>query len=138
VDNVATIFATIFAGILKRKAADSVPVFPFRDPLHEFEKCEFTLASHNGIHEGFTQRLIHCQAGMPPAKYNRQLRTMPFYSTGDPYSRSNVGASKNRYAQAQCILGLSKDRLLVVSDDEVIDRLDFEARLHQGRSQAKQ
>src|SRR5580658_729504 len=105
-DNVATVFAAIFASVLEREAADSVPVFSFRDSLHEFEKSQFALASHNGVYEGFTQRLLHCQAGMPTAKYDWQLWTEPFHSVGDPNRCSNVRAGKHRHAQAERILGL--------------------------------
>ena len=75
---------------------------------------------------------------MPPAKYNWQPRTKPFYLVSDSNRRSDVGAGKHRYAQAERILSLAQNRLFVVRGDEVINNLDIKTRLNQGRRQAKE
>jgi hypothetical protein len=63
---------------------------------------------------------------------------MPLYLGGDPNSCSDVGAGKHRYAQAERILSLSQNHLFVVCGDKVINKLDVETRLHQGRGQTKE
>ena len=75
---------------------------------------------------------------MPTAKYNRQLRKMPFYSAGDPNRRSNVGAGKHGYAQAERIFRLPENRLFVIWGDKIINNLDIETCLQQWRRQAKE
>ena len=60
------------------------------------------------------------------------------YLAGDPNSRPDVRASKHRDAETERVLDLPQNRVFVVGFYEIVNDLDIETRLYQGRREAKQ
>ena len=78
------------------------------------------------------------QAGVPSAEHNRQGWVQLLDRLGYSHRGSDMGPGQDGNPEQESVFRFAQNGLFIIREKQVIDELDFESSLQQGRCETKQ